>query len=591
MKHDSSWALRRVLKSLGRYLPLLIVSLVLAAASVAGTLYIPILVGDAIDAVVGPGQVDFAAVGMLAAKIAVLAAGTALLQWVMAAIHNRVCFAVTRDVRRQAFAHLQRLPLAYLDSHPAGDTLSRMIADVDQFADGLLMGFTQLFTGVLTIVGTLGFMLSISVKITLVVVVLTPLSLLVAKFIAGHTYSMFQTQSKARGEQTALINEQLGGQRVVQAFSHEAESLAQFDEINDRLTAATMRATFFSSMTNPSTRIIYNIIYACVGFTGALSAVAGAITVGGLSCFLSYANQYAKPFNEITGVVTELQNALACAAWVFELIDEPATSCHSKRTEATEIPDAPDARVLTDASGSVQLTNVAFSYTPEQRLIEDLDLTVRPGERVAIVGPTGCGKTTLINLLMRFYDVKDGSIAVDGSDIRTVTRQSLRHQYGMVLQDTWLKSGTVRENIRLAKPDAADEEVEAAAKKAHADSFIRRLPNGYDTMLSDTGGALSAGQRQLLCIARVMLCLPPMLILDEATSSIDTRTEVKIQQAFDEMMQGRTSFVVAHRLSTIREADVILVMRDGRIVEQGKHDELLTRNGFYAKLYHSQFEG
>ena len=580
MKHDSSWALRRVLKSLGRYLPLLIVSLVLAAASVAGTLYIPILVGDAIDAVVGPGQVDFAAVGMLAAKIAVLAAGTALLQWVMAAIHNRVCFAVTRDVRQQAFAHLQRLPLAYLDSHPAGDTLSRMIADVDQFADGLLMGFTQLFTGVLTIVGTLGFMLSISVKITLVVVVLTPLSLLVAKFIAGHTYSMFQTQSKARGEQTALINEQLGGQRVVQAFSHEAESLAQFDEINDRLTAATMRATFFSSMTNPSTRIIYNIIYACVGFTGALSAVAGAITVGGLSCFLSYANQYAKPFNEITGVVTELQNALACAARVFELIDEPA-----------EIPDAPDAKALTDASGSVQLTNVAFSYTPEQRLIEDLDLTVRPGERVAIVGPTGCGKTTLINLLMRFYDVKDGSIAVDGSDIRTVTRQSLRHQYGMVLQDTWLKSGTVRENIRLAKPDATDEEVEAAAKKAHADSFIRRLPNGYDTMLSDTGGALSAGQRQLLCIARVMLCLPPMLILDEATSSIDTRTEVKIQQAFDEMMQGRTSFVVAHRLSTIREADVILVMRDGHIVEQGKHDELLARNGFYAKLYHSQFEG
>ena len=580
MKHDSSWALRRVLKSLGRYLPLLIVSLVLAAASVAGTLYIPILVGDAIDAVVGPGQVDFAAVGMLAAKIAVLAAGTALLQWVMAAIHNRVCSAVTRDVRRQAFAHLQRLPLAYLDSHPAGDTLSRMIADVDQFADGLLMGFTQLFTGVLTIVGTLGFMLSISVKITLVVVVLTPLSLLVAKFIAGHTYSMFQTQSKARGEQTALINEQLGGQRVVQAFSHEAESLAQFDEINDRLTAATMRATFFSSMTNPSTRIIYNIIYACVGFTGALSAVAGAITVGGLSCFLSYANQYAKPFNEITGVVTELQNALACAARVFELIDEPA-----------EIPDAPDARVLTDASGSVQLTNVAFSYTPEQRLIEDLDLTVRPGERVAIVGPTGCGKTTLINLLMRFYDVKGGSIAVDGSDIRTVTRQSLRHQYGMVLQDTWLKSGTVRENIRLAKPDAADEEVETAVKKAHADSFIRRLPNGYDTMLSDTGGALSAGQRQLLCIARVMLCLPPMLILDEATSSIDTRTEVKIQQAFDEMMQGRTSFVVAHRLSTIREADVILVMRDGHIVEQGKHDELLARNGFYAKLYHSQFEG
>ena len=580
MKHTSSWALRRVLKSLGRYLPLLLASLLLAAASVAGTLYIPILVGDAIDAVVGPGQVDFAAVGMLAAKIAVLAAGTALLQWVMAAIHNRVCFAVTRDVRRQAFAHLQRLPLAYLDSHPAGDTLSRMIADVDQFADGLLMGFTQLFTGVLTIVGTLGFMLSISVKITLVVVVLTPLSLLVAKFIAGHTYSMFQTQSRARGEQTALINEQLGGQRVVQAFSHEDESLRQFDAINDRLTAATMRATFFSSMTNPSTRIIYNIIYACVGFTGALSAVAGAITVGGLSCFLSYANQYAKPFNEITGVITELQNALACAARVFELIDEPV-----------ETPDAPDAKTLEAVSGSVELKNVAFSYTPEQHLIEHLNLTVKPGQRIAIVGPTGCGKTTLINLLMRFYDVKAGSICVDGSEIRSVTRESLRRQYGMVLQDTWLKTASVRENIRLAKPDATDAEVEAAARMAHADSFIRRLPEGYDTVLSDTGGALSAGQRQLLCIARVMLRLPPMLILDEATSSIDTRTEAHIQQAFDTMMQARTSFVVAHRLSTIREADVILVMKDGHIIEQGRHEDLLAQNGFYANLYHSQFEG
>ena len=579
MKHDSSWALRRVLKSLGRYLPLLIVSLVLAAASVAGTLYIPILVGDAIDAVVGPGQVDFAAVSALAAKIAVLAAGTALLQWVMAAIHNRVCFAVTRDVRRQAFAHLQRLPLAYLDSHPAGDTLSRMIADVDQFADGLLMGFTQLFTGVLTIVGTLGFMLSISVKITLVVVVLTPLSLLVAKFIAGHTYSMFQTQSKARGEQTALINEQLGGQRVVQAFSHEAESLAQFDEINDRLTAATMRATFFSSMTNPSTRIIYNIIYACVGFTGALSAVAGAITVGGLSCFLSYANQYAKPFNEITGVVTELQNALACAARVFELIDEPA-----------EIPDAPDARVLTDATGSVQLTNVAFSYTPEQRLIEDLDLTVRPGERVAIVGPTGCGKTTLINLLMRFYDVNGGEIRVSGEKITNLTRRSLRQNFGMVLQDTWIKTGSVRENIALGKPDATEQEIVAAAKACHADGFIRRLPDGYDTVITDGGGLLSQGQRQLLCIARVMLALPPMLILDEATSSIDTRTELKIQHAFSQMMKGRTSFIVAHRLSTIREADVILVMKDGHVIEQGRHEQLLAQNGFYARLYNSQFE-
>ena len=423
-------------------------------------------------------------------------------------------------------------------------------------------------------------MLSISWKITLVVVLLTPLSLLVAKFIAGHTYSMFQLQSKARGEQTALINEQLSGQRVVQAFSHEDESLRQFDEINDRLTAATMRATFFSSMTNPSTRIIYNIIYACVGFTGALSAVAGAITVGGLSCFLSYANQYAKPFNEITGVVTELQNALACAARVFELIDEPA-----------ETPDALDAKKLEAVSGSVELQNVAFSYTPEQHLIENLNLSVKPGQRIAIVGPTGCGKTTLINLLMRFYDVKDGSISVDGSEIRSVTRESLRRQYGMVLQDTWLKTASVRENIRLAKPDATDAEVEAAARMAHADSFIRRLPEGYDTVLSDTGGALSAGQRQLLCIARVMLCLPPMLILDEATSSIDTRTEAHIQQAFDTMMQGRTSFVVAHRLSTIREADVILVMKDGHIIEQGRHEDLLTKNGFYANLYHSQFEG
>ena len=576
---SSAWALRRVLKCLGRYLPLLALSLLLAAASVAGTLYIPILVGDAIDEIVGPGQVAFSAVAALALKIGILAVLTAFLQWLMTAIHNRVCFAVTRDVRQQAFAHLQHLPLSYLDSHPAGDTLSRIIADVDQFADGLLMGFTQLFTGVLTIFGALGFMLSISWKITLVVVVLTPLSLLIAKFIAGRTYSMFQLQSKARGEQTSLINEQIAGQRVVQAFSHEAQSLEQFDEINDKLENATMRATFFSSMTNPSTRIIYNIIYACVGFTGAPSAVAGAITVGGLSCFLSYANQYAKPINEITGVVTELQNALACAGRVFELIDEPV-----------ETPDAADAKTLCGVSGGVQLSDVAFSYTPEQRLIEDLNLTVQPGERVAIVGPTGCGKTTLINLLMRFYDVKGGEILVDGSEIRTVTRRSLRRQYGMVLQDTWLKTGTVRDNIRLAKPDATDAEVEAAAKAAHADSFIRRLGSGYDTMLSDTGGVLSAGQRQLLCIARVMLCLPPVLILDEATSSIDTRTELKIQHAFDTMMQGRTSFVVAHRLSTIREADVILVMRDGHIVEQGRHEKLLAQNGFYAKLYHSQFE-
>ena len=580
MKNNSSESLRRVLRHLKPYTGWIILALLCAAGNVAAALYIPILVGNAVDAIVGPGQVVFAAVASIGLEIAVLALLGAAAQWVMNVVNNRIVFCVTRDTRAEAFSHLQKLPLSYLDSHPSGDVISRMIADVDQFADGLLMGFTQLFTGVLTIVGTLGFMLSISWKITLVVVLLTPLSLLVAKFIAGHTYSMFQLQSRARGEQTALIGEQLNGQRVVQAFSHEAESLRQFDEINDRLTAHTMRATFFSSMTNPSTRIIYNIIYACVGFTGALSAVAGAITVGGLSCFLSYANQYAKPFNEITGVITELQNALACAARVFALIDEPA-----------ETPDAADAKTLEAVSGSVELQNVAFSYTPEQHLIEDLNLSVKPGQRIAIVGPTGCGKTTLINLLMRFYDVKDGSVSVDGSEIRSVTRESLRRQYGMVLQDTWLKTASVRENIRLAKPDATDAEVAAAARMAHADPFIRRLPEGYDTVLSDTGGALSAGQRQLLCIARVMLCLPPMLILDEATSSIDTRTEAHIQQAFDTMMQGRTSFVVAHRLSTIREADVILVMKDGHIIEQGRHEALLAKNGFYAKLYHSQFEG
>ena len=580
MKNNSSESLRRVLRHLKPYTGWIILALLCAAGNVAAALYIPILVGKAVDAIVGPGQVAFAAVASIGLEIAVLALLGAAAQWVMNVVNNRIVFCVTRDTRAEAFAHLQKLPLSYLDSHPSGDVISRMIADVDQFADGLLMGFTQLFTGVLTILGTLGIMFYLNWKITLVVVVLTPLSLFAAKFIASRTYNMFREQSQSRGEQTAFLNEMVDGQKVVQAFGYEPRAEARFGTLNEALRRASLRATFFSSLTNPVTRFVTSVVYACVGLAGAMSAVAGAITVGGLTVFLSYANQYAKPFNEITGVVTELQNALACAARVFELIDEPA-----------EIPDAPDARVLTDASGSVQLTNVAFSYTPEQRLIEDLDLTVRPGERVAIVGPTGCGKTTLINLLMRFYDVKDGSIAVDGSDIRTVTRQSLRHQYGMVLQDTWLKSGTVRENIRLAKPDAADEEVETAAKKAHADSFIRRLPNGYDTMLSDTGGALSAGQRQLLCIARVMLCLPPMLILDEATSSIDTRTEVKIQQAFDEMMQGRTSFVVAHRLSTIREADVILVMRDGHIVEQGKHDELLARNGFYAKMYHSQFEG
>ena len=567
--------LGKVLRYIKRYWFYLALSLIFAAVTVTLTLYLPILIGRAVDMIVKAGEVDFDGIWKLLVQMGIMIGGTALAQWIMNICNNKITYYT-----EEAFRKIQILPLKYVDGHSYGEVVSRVIADVDQFADGLLMGFTQLFTGVLTIVGTLGFMLSISWKITLVVVLLTPLSLLVAKFIAGHTYSMFQLQSKARGEQTALINEQLSGQRVVQAFSHEDESLRQFDEINDRLTAATMRATFFSSMTNPSTRIIYNIIYACVGFTGAISAVAGAITVGGLSCFLSYANQYAKPFNEITGVVTELQNALACAARVFELIDEPA-----------ETPDALDAKKLEAVSGSVELQNVAFSYTPEQHLIEHLNLTVKPGQRIAIVGPTGCGKTTLINLLMRFYDVKDGSISVDGSEIRSVTRESLRRQYGMVLQDTWLKTASVRENIRLAKPDATDAEVEAAARMAHADSFIRRLPEGYDTVLSDTGGALSAGQRQLLCIARVMLCLPPMLILDEATSSIDTRTEAHIQQAFDTMMQGRTSFVVAHRLSTIREADVILVMKDGHIIEQGRHEDLLAKNGFYANLYHSQFEG
>ena len=576
--NTSSKTLLRVCRSLGRYLPLLLLSLLLAAASVAGTLYIPILVGDAIDAIVGPGQVDFTAVGALAVKIAVLAGLTALLQWLMTVIHNRVCFAVTRDVRRQAFARLQKLPLSYLDSHPAGDTLSRIVADVDQFADGLLMGFTQLFTGVLTILGTLGIMFYLNWKITLVVVVLTPLSLFAAKFIASRTYNMFREQSQSRGEQTAFLNEMVDGQKVVQAFGYEPRAEARFGALNEALRRASLRATFFSSLTNPVTRFVTSVVYACVGLAGAMSAVAGAITVGGLTVFLSYANQYAKPFNEISGVVTELQNAVACAGRVFALMDEPE-----------QIPDAPDAETLTDVTGRVALEHVAFRYVPQTPLLEDVNLDVRPGERVAIVGPTGCGKTTLINLLMRFYDVNGGAITVDGHDVRSVTRDSLRQNFGMVLQDTWLKTGTVRENITLARPDATEDEIEAAAKAAHAHGFITRLPQGYGTPLTDTSAGLSAGQRQLLCIARLMLALPPMLILDEATSSIDTRTELKIQQAFAAMMRGRTSFIVAHRLSTIREADVILVMQSGHIIEQGKHDELLKQNGFYAKLYNSQF--
>ena len=578
MKQNSSETLRRVLRHLKPYTGWIVLALLSAAVNVAAALYIPILAGDAIDQIVGPGQVAFRAVASIGLEIALLALLGAAAQWVMNVVNNRIVFCVTRDTRSEAFAHLQKLPLSYLDSHPSGDVISRMIADVDQFADGLLMGFTQLFTGVLTILGTLGIMFFLNWKITLVVVVLTPLSLFAAKFIASRTYNMFREQSQTRGEQTAFLNEMVDGQKVVQAFGYEARSEQTFGEINERLHKASLRATFFSSLTNPVTRFVTSVVYACVGLAGALSAVAGAITVGGLTVFLSYANQYAKPFNEISGVVTELQNAIACAGRVFALMDEPE-----------QLPDAPDAACLTGVTGTVALEHVAFRYVPQTPLLENVNLNVRPGQRVAIVGPTGCGKTTLINLLMRFYDVNSGAITVDGRDVRSVTRDSLRRNFGMVLQDTWLKTGTVRENIALARPEATQAEIEAAAKAAHAHGFITRLPQGYDTPLTDTSAGLSAGQRQLLCIARLMLALPPMLILDEATSSIDTRTELKIQQAFALMMQGRTSFIVAHRLSTIREADVILVMQNGHIIEQGRHDELLQKGGFYAKLYNSQF--
>ena len=578
MKLSSSESLRRVLRHLKPYTGWIALALLCAAGNVAAALYIPILVGKAVDAIVGPGQVAFAAVASIGLEIAVLALLGAAAQWVMNVVNNRIVFCVTRDTRAEAFAHLQKLPLSYLDSHPTGDVISRMIADVDQFADGLLMGFTQLFTGVLTILGTLGIMFYLNWKITLVVVVLTPLSLFAAKFIASRTYNMFREQSQSRGEQTAFLNEMVDGQKVVQAFGYEPRAEARFGALNEALRRASLRATFFSSLTNPVTRFVTSVVYACVGLAGAMSAVAGAITVGGLTVFLSYANQYAKPFNEISGVVTELQNAVACAGRVFALMDEPE-----------QIPDAPDAETLMDVTGRVALEHVAFRYVPQTPLLEDVNLDVRPGERVAIVGPTGCGKTTLINLLMRFYDVNGGAITVDGHDVRSVTRDSLRQNFGMVLQDTWLKTGSVRENIALARPEATEAEIEAAAKAAHAHGFITRLPQGYDTALTDTSAGLSAGQRQLLCIARLMLALPPMLILDEATSSIDTRTELKIQQAFAAMMRGRTSFIVAHRLSTIREADVILVMQNGHIIEQGKHDELLKQNGFYARLYNSQF--
>ena len=571
--------LRRVLEKIRPYRFFVGCSLIVAAVSVAAQLYIPILCGSAIDLMLGKGRVDFAGVMQIIVQIVAVAILAAFAQWLLSVCNNRITFSVSRDLRNAALRKIQTLPLSYLDSHPSGDIVSRMIADVDTFADGLLMGFTQLFSGLLTIFGTLLFMLWENVPITLVVVCITPLSLVVASFLAKRSYKYFQGQSTVRGEQTALVNEMIEGQKVVQAFGHEAESLASFDEVNTRLQDVSLKAIFFSSMTNPATRFVNNIVYAGVGLVGAIYAVAGGITIGQLSIFLNYANQYTKPFNEISGVVTELQNALACAARVFELLDAD-----------DQVPEAEHARVL-QPDGHVELKDVSFRYLPDRPLIEDLNLDVKPGQRIAIVGPTGCGKTTLINLLMRFYDVNGGAITVSGDDIRNVTRASLRGSYGMVLQDTWLRAGTVRENIAYGKPDATDEEIVAAAKAAHADSFIRRLPDGYDTVIAEDGGNISQGQKQLLCIARVMLCLPPMLILDEATSSIDTRTEVRIQAAFARMMQGRTSFIVAHRLSTIREADVILVMKDGHIVEQGNHDELLAQGGFYAKLYNSQFEG
>ncbi len=571
--------LNRVLHKIRPYSAFVVCSLLVAAVSVAAQLYIPILCGDAIDKMLGKGNVDLAGVLRIAVSILVVAAVAALAQWLLSVCNNRITFSVSRDLRNEALRKIQTLPLSYLDSHPSGDIVSRMVADVDTFADGLLMGFTQLFSGILTIFGTLLFMLRENVPITLVVVCITPLSLVVAGFLAKRSYGYFQSQSTVRGKQTALVNEMIEGQKVVQAFGHEAESLAAFDEVNGQLQEVSLKAIFFSSLTNPATRFVNNIVYAGVGLVGALYAVRGGITIGQLSVFLSYANQYTKPFNEISGVVTELQNALACAARVFELLDAE-----------DQVPEAENAAAL-QPDGHVQLQDVSFRYLPDRPLIEGLSLDVQPGQRIAIVGPTGCGKTTLINLLMRFYDVNSGSIKVSDTDIRDVTRASLRGSYGMVLQDTWLRAGTVRENIAYGKPDATMDEVIAAAKAAHAHSFIRRLPDGYDTIIAEDGGNISQGQKQLLCIARVMLCLPPMLILDEATSSIDTRTEVRIQKAFARMMQGRTSFIVAHRLSTIREADLILVMKDGHIVEHGNHDQLLAQGGFYAKLYNSQFEG
>lgn len=573
--------LKKVMHYLKHYIPILILSVVLATVTVALTLYFPILTGRAIDLILDKGNVDFLGILAIAKEGAIVIGITAAAQWVMNMCNNRMTYNIVRDIRRDAFERIGHLPLSYIDSHSHGDMVSRIIADVDTFADGLLMGFTQLFTGLATIIGTLLFMLFVNVKITIVVVLLTPISLFVASFIAKKTYSMFQLQTQTRGEQTALIEEMVGNQKVVQAFCHEKEALEQFADVNDRLQKYSLRATFFSSLVNPSTRFVNSLVYAAVGITGALAVIltGGAFSVGNLSCFLSYANQYTKPFNEISGVVTELQNALACAARFFELIE-------AKEEE----PDAADAYQLEQADGTVDIDHVYFSYVPEQKLIEDFNLHVQPGQRIAIVGPTGCGKTTLINLLMRFYDADSGHIQVSGHDVMHMTRHSLRKNYGMVLQETWLKKGTIRENICMGKPDATEEEMIAAAKASHAHSFIRRLPKGYDTEITEDGGNLSQGQKQLLCITRVMLCLPPMLILDEATSSIDTRTEIRIQKAFLTMMKGRTSFIVAHRLSTIREADSILVMKDGKIIEQGNHDTLLAQNGFYATLYNSQFD-
>lgn len=575
--------LKKVLKYVKRHGFFMVLSILFAAITVALTLYTPILIGDAIDLIVGKGQVDFAGIAAILIKTGIIIGITALIQWLMNTINNRITYHVVRDIRNEAFRKIEILPLSYIDAHPYGDIVNRVIADADQFADGLLMGFTQLFTGIVTILGTLFFLFSISWKIAIVVVIVTPLSLFIARFIANRTYRMFRVQSETRGQQTAFIDEMIGNQKVVQAFSHEGEALEEFDRINDRLADCSLKATFYSSLTNPCTRFVNSVVYAGVALAGALIciATAGAVnpfTIGQLSACLSYANQYTKPFNEISGVVTELQNALACASRLFELIEEEP-----------QIPEPADAVELADVKGSVELNDVSFSYVPDRKLIEGLNLSVKPGQRIAIVGPTGCGKTTIINLLMRFYDVNSGSITVEGTDIRNATRNSLRSSYGMVLQETWLRSGTIRDNIVMGKPEATDEEIIAAAKASHAHSFIKRLPQGYDTVITEDGGSLSQGQKQLLCITRVMLCLPPMLILDEATSSIDTRTEIKIQDSFAKMMNGRTSFIVAHRLSTIREADVILVMKDGHIIEQGNHEELLAKNGFYANLYNSQF--